>query len=525
MEIRRDRVAGRAALFGAAALVAVLYLTSCARIGPKAEEQNRKLEDTKALVSAADSLPIEFRADLQLNAIESGNFPPSELFQNVLERLFDSAAELKSPYPFVTGNLTQNSFQRELVWGLQLTKLDTLEVRLRVIAPMSIISRHLAAQELDSIRLDIPRSTCSAALVPDVSVYYDNWADLSRRSGATDGSPGKNSFSRYEELIRRVTSVVQLTPLARLLVASDSFSPDQFMRLVSQYAVLLQQLQATDREVASMEDNHAFTMAMRSLAGRIKGRNLTLDPLLSSYRSFLIRSAGSPRCSDTTSNWKDIVEGYGETLHELRLAYPQLALSDLDAASGNGGMVQADLMQDPKGYGEAFGKIYALRQSQGSDDWAQQSVDRARGWESSVAEFFSKLDADDPSQAACPDCDYCERLEMLLGFFDFTPTSDYKKQLLDRFVQELATSPLQRDAPLPWLSHFKLLLDLARKPSQDQERQIDELRENNQVMLFLPSSLAADIRPAVKNSGNYAMYLYARAEELFENPYYSPFLK
>jgi hypothetical protein len=199
VEFRLSAVARQAALVSAAALI-VVSLASCMRFGPQTDKQNRRLEDTKALVSAADSLPIEFRADLQLNAIESGNLPPSELFQNVLERLFDSASELKSPYPFVTGNLTQNSFQRELVWALQLTKLDTLEVRLRVIAPMSIINRRLASQELDSIRFDIPKSACSAALVPDLSVYYEHWADLSRRSGAIDGSSGRDNFSRYEEL-------------------------------------------------------------------------------------------------------------------------------------------------------------------------------------------------------------------------------------------------------------------------------------------------------------------------------------
>jgi hypothetical protein len=113
----------------------------------------------------------------------------------------------------------------------------------------------------------------------------------------------------------------------------------------------------------------------------------------------------------------------------------------------------------------------------------------------------------------------------LMGFFDFCPDDAYKRQSLSELVNVLRISPLQVEAPTTWLFEMKLLLNLSRKASGEQLKEIQKITAEGQMLNMLPSVLGNEIRAEMKRSGDYTMYVYVEADEILGNKFFSPYLQ
>ena len=473
------------------------------------------------LITSAESLPIEFRADIQLTAIESGKLPNSKATEETLERLFNSAGSIQVHAKQKAVDPTANTLASEAS-GVQTLNLDSLSIRIRIIKAMLSVDRIKAQRELEDMHFQIQAAGCKSPLIPDVSEYYAQLPSLASRVFPNDEKGRVAQSFWIKDNIENISSAVQLAPMAELL-AQMEFGVGQFGELLAAYMNVLQRLQATDREMAAIENEHTLSKAMRLLLTRTLNETSSAAPLLSAYRTFLLRSAAAAPCGDVTANWNHIVQDF----NQLRRDYdPDGAVGAIDLSGfvrtfGKGDHAEVEYLPDSSAFGGLLSKVYALKQR---ENGSNKQLD-TQGWETDLAAFLKQIDAYDPSQSECEDCAYYDKAKLLLLFFDLAPTGNYKDRILDRLVSVLAHDPMQVNAPLEWAFQVKLLLNMSRKASKEQARQIEKLQSKGQVLTMLPSAAGPKIVASMKQSNNYVLYLYAVADELLQNQFVSPYLQ
>lgn len=488
------------------------------QIPTKADQHVKRVEE---LINSAESLPFEFRADIQLTAIESGNMSNGKAIEKTLERLFDSAGSAQVQYKQKPVDPTANTLAREAI-GAQTLNLDSLSIRTRIIKAMLSMDRIKAQRELEEMHFQIPAAGCKSPLIPDVSEYYAQLPSLAGRVFPSD-EKGRGAQSVWiRDNIENMSSAVQLAPMAKLL-AQMEFDVGRFGGLLAAYMNVLQRLQATDREMAAIENEHTLSNAMHLLVTRTLKETSSAAPLLSAYRTFLLRSAAEAPCADVTANWNSVVQAFDQ----LRRDYDPdgsvgtIDLSGLVRPSGKGDHAEVEYLPDSSAFGGLLSKVYALKQRETSSDGSNKQPD-TQGWETDLAAFLKQIDAYDPSKAGCEDCAYYDKAKLLLLFFDLAPTGNYKDKILDRLVSVLAHDPMQFHAPLDWAFQVKLLLNMSRKTSKEQEKQIERLQNKGQVLTMLPSAAGPKILSSMKQSNNFVLYFYAVADELLRNQFVSP---
>jgi hypothetical protein len=490
------------------------------RIGVQTGEAQH-VKQVEELITSAESLPIEFRADIQLTAIESGTLPNSKATEKTLERLFDSAGSVQVQYKQKPVDPTANTLAREN-FGVQTLNLDSLSIRIRIIKAMLSMDRIKAQRELEETRFQIPAAGCRSPLIPDVSEYYAQLPSLASRVFPSD-ERGRGAQSFWvKDNIQSLSSAVQLAPMAELL-AEMEFGVGRFGDLLAAYMSVLQRLQATDREMAAIENEHTLSRAMRLLLTRTLNETSSAALLLSAYRTFLLRSAAAVPCGDVTANWNHVVQAFDQ----LRRDYdPDGAVGTIDLSgfvrpSGKGDHAEVEYLPDSSTFDGLLSKVYALKQRETAWDGSNKQPD-TQGWETDLAAFLKQIDAYDPSKAECEDCAYYDKAKLLLLFFDLAPAGSYKDKILERLVSVLARDPMQVNAPLLWAFQVKLLLNMSRKTSKEQVSQIERLQSKGQVLTMLPSAAGPKILASMKQSNNYVLYFYAVADELLQNQFVSP---
>jgi hypothetical protein len=285
-------------------------------------------------------------------------------------------------------------------------------------------------------------------------------------------------------------------------------------------------LHATDRELAAIENDGTLSTAVRHLSARIKSEEISVDPLLESYRLFLTKSSDEIPCADVTTDWTRAIERFNSMRKDLSDSDGLRTWDGRELKRTASKGEQAELHREPDlaDLYRLVEKVYQLRQLSGSPQPRDAKFDTL-AWESDIADFISKVDAYDPSKSDCPDCAYFAKGKVLLLFFDCVPPGPYKERILDRLVSILATSPLQSRWPIHWLFQVELLLNLSRAPDKDQTEQLDMLQKARTVLTMMPSAMGPRIRLAMKQSNNYAMYVLAKAEDVLPNRFFSPYLK
>jgi hypothetical protein len=488
------------------------------QIPTEAAQHAKRVEE---LINSAESLPFEYRADIQLTAIESGNMPNGKTAEETLERLFDSAASAQVQYKQKAVDPKANTLAREAS-GVQTLNLDSLSIRTRIIKAMLPIDRTKAQRELEEIRFQIPAAGCKSPLISDVSEFYVQLPSLASRVFPSD-EKGRDAQSVWiRDNVENMSSAVQLAPMAKLL-AEMEFAVGRFGDLLAAYMDVLQRLQATDREMAAIENERTLSSAMQLLVTRALKEESSAAPLLSAYRTFLLRSAAEAPCADVTANWNNVVQAFDQLRREYDPdgSVGTINLSGLVRPSGRGDHAEVEYLPDSSAFGGLLSKVYALKQRETASDGSNKQPD-TQGWETDLAAFLKQIDAYDPSKAACEDCAYYDKVKLLLLFFDLAPTGNYKDKILDRLVNVLAHDPMQVNAPLEWAFQVKLLLNMSRKTSKEQAKQIERLQSKGQVLTMLPSTAGPKILASLKQSNNFVLYFYAVADELLKNPFVSP---
>jgi hypothetical protein len=487
--------------------------------GPVAAQAVAGRSPVQDLLEWAESLPIEFRADIQLNAIESGRVGQKQAAE-ILERLFRDAGGARYPYKQTELVRRSGTRQRKLATAFSLN-LDALSIRGRIIRALLSINPERAHSLLEDVRLEIAPVPCTSAMVPDVGEFYGVVAAvLGRSPAATDGERDQ-SVALLEGQLRQITSPVQLAPVADLLARAE-LNPRQMVWLTSLYADVLSRISTTDRELAAVEQQRGLSSAIGRLAARHAEQALHVLPLLHAYRAFVMRAARAEQCGDITVDREKLAESF----NHLREGFGnQQTLRQLQAEELKpervGGVAVVDTMADREDFVTLLDRVMTRREIALRKPTESPELESA-GWESDVAQFLTKIDGLDPLRADCRSCIFHEKADLFFIFFDFTPVGHFKQRILMGLADFLANSTMQDEAPLEWLIRVKLLLNLSRKPTEEQLTRIRELERQGKVLTMLPSEAAAQIAETMKTSGNYVLYVYVVADEILGNEYILP---
>jgi hypothetical protein len=511
------------------AISALLLLVSVGASGaqtPKKTLPEARLDPIEELIHSADGLQIEYRADIQLNSIESGKLSKKKLVIATLHQLFDSAGQTKFPYKMDIVYTGDPPHDREIVDALSYLNLDALSVRTRVVRNLLSLDRNEALHLFQAIGLDIPPTECKSILVPQVSEYYSTLTAVGNQE-LSSGQKAREQYLKWVgEQIRGMSSSTQLTSMAVALVGLNT-SANEFQQLADTYSLRLGELKATDRELAVLQDGHPLAPAMRQLAARLQQESWPVAPLIGSYKAFLEKSAHEPGCSDSPeiwrpADWKQITQEFKQMSRDFGLdGQENVDFVSTRRSADKGGTAEMQMIPDP---GELFNglvKLIELRKIQqhgGNPDGGKETM----GWESELANTLNKIDALDPSRAPCYACSFSEKASLLLLYFDFTPPGEWKEKVLSRLIQLLANQTAEQDVPLDWLIRLNAVLNMSRKPSPADGQKLRELERTGKAPNLLPSELGPRILQLMKESGNQTMYLYATADEVLGNKFIIP---
>jgi hypothetical protein len=371
------------------------------------------------------------------------------------------------------------------------------------------------------IRLDVPSSPCASPMLYEVSDFYSLLDAVVRQTFTAKEKQKGEHVTFIESQIRSIRSPIQLVPMAALLARAE-LSKEALERLTSEYSSVLQRIQATDRELGALARDQSLEKALSLLAGRHPEQTSAVIGLLRAYRIFLVRSSRPAVCGDFAADRLDIVEAF-RRLQKEHGAEPSVATLVVDDLKPDrtAESAQVEPLPVPSEFGGLLGRLMERRQRRASQQ-PQSEESQSSEWEMDVSDFLTKVDGLDPAGTKCHACVFHEKADLLLIFFDFTPRGRLKERVLDHLVRFLATDAMQEESPLEWLLRVKLLLNLSRKPSEEQQKQIAELEKQGKMLTMLPSDAGAEILEAMKRSKNYVMYLYASSDGLLKNEYASP---
>jgi hypothetical protein len=490
------------------------------RSDPTRTKRGLTTEQQEEFFAMTEGLSTEFRADLELNLVESQ--PPSTRshYQRRLEYLYSDLNHVRYRFPESYAASGPMTLERMLASAFIYTKLDELSLQLRVLRAASPVRPRWAARQLEELQLRIPRIGCNEALAPDLSGYYDGLRDLIF-SGRGESSVANIAW--LEENIKQMTSPLQLPAVAGLL-ARLSVPQGHFDSLLLQYESTLNKLGASDRELGQITASHLLTTSTRNLLESTANKGIGTTGLLSSYRQFILNSSEEAACSDSTVSWQSIVEDYNQLLVAFHAneAVPALSLNDIQTHSYNGGGASERPLPDASASEALLSKMYQLRiRKPDSFDLSDNASEST--WESYTTDFLRSTGQIDPRTAACSDCAYFQKTKLLLSGFDLVAPVALKLRLLRALVDSLEHSSLQTSDPELWAFQAKLVLNLARNTTRAQNDQLNDMRASGVFIPLAPSPMGTEIRQYLEES-NAVLQAYAKADELFNNRFSAPYL-
>lgn len=474
-----------------------------------------KPSEAELLATAAEQLPFEYRADLQLDILERVAAKRPRWVYPVLERLFDDAASAQ--YPYKEEDVTQNPFMRsrrlEDAFGLN---LDTLSVRLRIVGTLLSLRSAEARKRFASIDLDLPRVPCSSALLPDVSDYYVTLGRVMGEGFSPEEKRKEEHVRVLDNAVSRLSSPLELAAVADL-IASVNLPREQLEKQTLAYTQALGRLTATDRELGFLERRSRLTKAIGVLLKRTGGGPLSIA-LLTAYRDFLVRSAHAGSCADFSPDREQLRAVFAALRDYAEGTVPEISSRELKT-DRTFGKAQVEPVPNAADVSRGlFGKLLALRSA--PEDSPMKPL-YLEGAEADVAELLRRIDRMDTSEGPCSVCLFHEKAEILFALFDMTPQGSMKLRVLDHLVSFMADDRAQQANRIEWLYRFKLLLNLGRVATEKDRARLEELRKRK-ALLFLPSEAGHEIRQALAEQRSYLFDQYLRFEMAFQPAYVPP---
>lgn len=478
-----------------------------------------------------ESLPVDYRADLQLNALESQKTGVRVQYWALIRRLYSDLTAAANPYPLGYAANGRYTLERILGGASAYTKLDALTLRMRALHVAFPIDSLWATEQLKQTHLSLPAAGCTEALVPDVSTYYETVTDFFFQRGRT--APFGDILWLGEH-IRNLSSPLPLTDIA-VILAHVNASKDDLDFLTLQFEATLQRLRATDRELGWLTHVQSMTAlqfpeAISALLERLRHDGVREELLLASYRQFLMNSLSNERCLDSITDWPAIQTEFNDLVEKDVRSTPiqHITMSDVAQQTGSGTRANEHPLPDSDESESILTKMYLMRIERtplvqslsGFGDSQHTSA-----WDSYSKQLIELADGLDVFGAPCTECVWYFREKVLLDGFDLVPEGPAaKNKLMEAVVEQLARDPTKLTQPLLWGLQMKIVLNLARPVAKAQADQLKKLSEDQGFIPFAPSPMHEEIREYLRQTNNEILNAYLSADLLFSNTFSAPYL-
>lgn len=498
----------------------------CAQTIPTENLHDKQVED---LFDRAGGLKIEYRAQIQLDLMESAPVPIVKKHLPDLKQLSDDLGSVQYQYPYQYAtkfSFTQNA--EYWIWtSLFSTKIDSLSMRIRLLNLVYKLDPQWAMREFKDIAPRPPKFDCSAVLVAKPEEYLVAAPRFVFNGG---GPTTAADYEWLDDYISNASSPLLLAPIASFLAASRA-NNDRSTAAVHVFELLLSRSSASDREIGVIFNSQKFGDILRTLAAKLAKEQRDPARLLLAYRSFLEKSHAEGTCSDSTVDWELLRSSFNGLLVDLQQDQKIQSLQG-DEFKGQAVASPASAhdtpMPDQTTTNRLLKDLYAARKPEDGFLAKLQSVGGVNSGsdQTQVATeaLISASNEMNPVRDPCPECAAFFKTQMLLMGSDLLADSPQKERLLLAAVDSLAQNPNQDDSPVLWLNQVNLVLNLTRKMSPAMVKLLKQDQRNDSYIPFAPSTMAPEIKKAIAATGNNTLQLYLRDEELNPHAFSAPYL-
>jgi hypothetical protein len=510
---------------GRVAIVTILLATTSLQIAfaQAASLDPSSIKRTKDLFLRANGLPIEYRAEIQLDVMEAASVPVVRKYLPDLKDLYSNLGSVQYQFPHEYGIQFSQTQSKEywILSGLVGAKLDALSLRLRLLRLISHVDPTWATGEYKRLPLLISRTDCSSVLVPTADQYIAAAPEFLKWAPA--GS--QENYEWLQDFIAHLPSPILLSPTAALLSATD-MPADSADALVRQYELTLAANTATDREAGVIFQKQQFVDVIKTLSNNLLSTQRDPFGLLLALRAFIIRSHAEPSCADSVTDWDSVRSAFNLLVVDLKQGQRIKPISDTDfgpkdAASPS--IAHSTPMPEQGRIDQLIAGLFHLRASA-----TLSSVGVSSG-SSSLQEVTEAIIAQtndiNPSRFECVECAAFYKSLVLLQAADLAPQSPQKDLLTRLAVNSVAANENQYSSPVLWLPLTKLLLNQTRQVSPEDKKTLSlQLQINQGFIPFGPTPSGSDIRREMAATGNPIFISYLQADELTHHPFWSPYL-
>jgi hypothetical protein len=473
-----------------------------------------------SFLASTRGLPIEYRADIVLSAVEAQpTLLQNASVQRSVRDIFELAGTAQSPYPLATAvNIEGDSVETQLSGDMALQHLDGLGIRIRAVKLFAASRLGLAYDLFWKIPLDPERVECDAPMVADVSQYYNELprlVELWKKAGVL------NDEKLTAQLTEHINSL--RSPLASGLLAEVidrlELHPADLQQVVVAYQGYLERVTASDRELGAIIQQDAFIDRIARLSRLLKDQGLLPLGLLSSTRKFLIDSTCSS-CKDSIVRRDTLVTGFNRIVDHLGSEQSlKLSPSDLSPKETSSAALVHSVGPDPA----VSDTLKTLDRFWSRMNHGQAVSDQA-GWEDAAENVLHYADRLD-SQADCSLCLFYRKFILYYAVANSAPPGRVTQAALARYIGYLSSSPVKQSEPSAWISKLKLFLNFSRQEGIDDEqaKRIAKLQEMGMSLIDLPTSDGKAVLDEMRNVRDPIMSTYYRNELLFKPKFSAPY--
>ena len=444
-------------------------------------ERQKKYPDLSIIVERAQSVPPEFAAATLLRVASSPKIAEIAWKKELVAEAFRLAGISRFPINRSAPNVRPAVF---IAWG---QKLDRLSLESVAVRQMMLLDKAKAWEMFDSIRKpDIAHASCGDSLLDNPTAYFAVLGIVSKQRFGDDLRSRNEQLEWLNQRVSAIQSAVEL-PLILDALMESHITPAQWKVLVGSSMAAMDRISGDDRAFTASLQTVDF--AFEKLVSTIKQAGINADPLLMSYRSFLVRHFTAVRCGNFEEHDASIVK-------EFDLNYVNPGNPSITAITGNemkassvGSGAKAKSVNTHGDLEQQFYRLMFGNSSRGLSD-----VDKNKeAWRDEFQIYLKNILDAKPQSSESEEAFFLKQVERLTSATVVVPTGPERDKVIAGFLSYLKNDNLQQSNFLLWFYQFEQLALLTNsiRPA-DQQR-------------FLA---------AVERTGHPVMSLYALRERI-----------
>ena len=422
------------------------------------EQRRKQYPELCRIVDLAQAVRPEFSASFLLRVSASARLRDRAWKKELLEQAFESAGLAQQPIRrrVIAAGFVARSRAEVMSMGFD-QRLDRLSLQSLATSETLQLDRTKAREMFQAISFPhLHELRCEDALVDHVSEYYD----LLGQIVGSAFTPEERRYGRHVELLNyeigRVTSPVQLAPLAKVL-SSGALSAEELKALAGSFGAALERIRNDDRSFSASlsstdEELHRFVETL-------KARGIIPDAVIAAYRGYLVRNSTSIRCADNV--------GQEDSMTPIEISFNQRLASDANPSLSP---LNAEELKPAKIEGKANLEPFFADDEfqQGMQDFLQLLTGKEHElakpltdvqkdtteWRKRFDDFLRRVDELKEDVGEPGYRFFYRKATALQALLKVAPPGPEQEKVVRKFVIFLASSSFQQESLLEWYAQL-----------------------------------------------------------------------